>query len=264
MNQQALLKHQPHSTISRHPPLLPSLQLLFSTISTSAPWTELFLQLGQNKVEHHTIPSSRRHPPPSSLSAKMTPTDGKPSATPGPSRSMNNPDKRQRPARSGPPLQGQPAQWSAPHLDPQLQSLLQEPIPSNDNFVIATRCSTLDGSGLLFHGNGMNMLVPFTMLDEQNQLRFGHTGKYESLDWLAVANIQKPGPDFDNPLTVTSRTSREPQPPVRSNPSRPQPAIPQLPHRGRRSGRDATRGNTADNSERPFEDKRVGRSRGPR
>lgn len=194
----------------------------------------------------------------------MAPTDGKPSGTPRLSESMNCLDESQRSARSGPSPQGQPAQWSAPCLDPQLQSLLQERVPSNDNFVIATRCSTLDGSGLLFHGDGVNMLVPFTMLDEQNQLRFGHTGKFESLDWLAVANLQKPGPDFSNPPTVTSRTSREPQPPVRSNPSRPQPVTPLVPHRGRRSGRDATRVSTTDNGEGPSEDKRVGRSRGPR
>ncbi|RSM20191.1 hypothetical protein CDV31_000986 [Fusarium ambrosium] len=193
----------------------------------------------------------------------MAPTDG----NPGPPKSKNHPDESQRAARSDPPPQGQPSQWSAPRLDPQLLSLLQEPVPSNDNFVIATRCSTLDGSGLLFHGDGVNMLVPFTMLDEQNQLRFGHTDKFESLDWLAVANIQKPKANFNRP-TVTTRSSRkpqpQPQPPARPNPSRPQPVTPQVPPRGRRSGRDATRGNTTDNGEGPSEDKRVGRSRGPR
>lgn len=165
--------------------------------------------------------------------------------------------------RSGPPPQGHPTQWSAPRLGPQLLAVLQEQVPSNDNFVIATRCSTLDGSGLLFHGDGVNMLVPFTMLDEQNQLRFGHTDKYESLDWLAVANIQKPKAGFNNP-TITNSTSCEPQPPVPSNPSRPQPVTPLVPRWGRTSGRDAARGNTTANGEGSSEDKRVGRSCGPR
>ncbi|RSL55139.1 hypothetical protein CEP53_007208 [Fusarium sp. AF-6] len=104
------------------------------------------------------------------------------------------------------------------------------------------------------------------MLDEQNQLRFGHTDKFESLDWLAVANIQKPKANFNRP-TVTTRSSREPkpqpqpQPPARPNPSQPQPVTPQVPPRGRRSGRDPTRGNTTDNGEGPSEDKRLGRSR---
>ncbi|KAL2679103.1 hypothetical protein Neosp_009863 [[Neocosmospora] mangrovei] len=189
----------------------------------------------------------------------MAPTDG----NPGQFKSKNHPDESQGPMRSGPPPQGHPTQWSAPRLDPQLLSVLQEQVPSNDNFVIATRCSTLDGSGLLFHGDGVNMLVPFTMLDEQNQLRFGHTDKYESLDWLAVANIQKPKAGFNNP-TITNSTNREPQPPVRSNPSQPQPVTPLVPLRGRQSMQDPTRGNTTGSSRGPSEDKRVGRSGGPR
>lgn len=189
----------------------------------------------------------------------MKPRDG----DPGSSKS-NQPDGNHRPARFGPPPQGQTAQQPGPRFDPQRQSLLQTTVPSNDNFVVATRCTTLDGSGLVFHGDGLNMLVPFSMLDKQNQLRFGHTDKYESLDWLAVASLQKPGPDFLNGPPVANRARRQPQPPAHSNTFQAQPSTTQTSQRGRRSGRDAAPGNKADNGESPSDDKRVGRSRGPR